>query len=169
MGCDANMYVWYLVPQCFNPRTHMGCDNRNPEHGHSIHCFNPRTHMGCDTNVQNRLPYSVGFQSTHPHGVRRQRGEAPTSDRGFNPRTHMGCDIWCRYDSRSFEFQSTHPHGVRQTMTLKGLKCLSVSIHAPTWGATKARSNFAMLAERFNPRTHMGCDFLANLVVFGLL
>ena len=56
-------------------------------------CFNPRTHMGCDVrNACANLSESV-FQSTHPHGVRRQSSKALRFRFGFNPRTHMGCDL----------------------------------------------------------------------------
>ena len=33
---------------CFNPRTHAGCDYQKPEGYASPCCFNPRTHAGCD-------------------------------------------------------------------------------------------------------------------------
>ena len=54
----------------------------------------------------------------------------------FNPRTHMGCDA-----------------GLNPDLAFNG-----VSIHAPTWGATRKteRSNGSLRS--FNPRTHMGCD-----------
>ncbi len=56
------------------------------------------------------------FQSTHPRGVRREPTSSPRcSDRCFNPRTHVGCDRSAR-------------HGVYDP---------DVSIHAPTWGATR--------------------------------
>ena len=76
------------------------------------------------------------------------------------------------------EFQSTHPRGVRPGDTCL-LPLRSVSIHAPTWGATSwavglgrgvlfqsthphgVRHEIALILlgnQRFNPRTHMGCD-----------
>ena len=39
---------------------------------HRRGCFNPRTHMGCDPGYQGKGVSSPKFQSTHPHGVRRQ-------------------------------------------------------------------------------------------------
>ena len=33
-------------------------------------CFNPRTHTGCDTPLKNAFSPITEFQSTHPHGVR---------------------------------------------------------------------------------------------------
>ena len=35
-------------------------------------CFNPRTHAGCDTFAQLQVFCNPKFQSTHPRGVRRQ-------------------------------------------------------------------------------------------------
>ena len=34
----------------------------------------------------------------------------------------------------------------------------SVSIHAPTWGATGVKIKVHHVLIRFNPRTHVGCD-----------
>ena len=77
------------------------------------------------------------FQSTHPHGVRLQRGFVLSSGiYCFNPRTHMGCDPIPLA-------QFYHQH---------------VSIHAPTWGATKSGAQMPCPLRGFNPRTHMGCD-----------
>ena len=55
------------------------------------------------------------FQSTHPRGVRRLSTGSSRRSIGFNPRTHEGCDIIGR----------------------KRRKFFSVSIHAPTRGATR--------------------------------
>ena len=83
------------------------------------------------------LAYSLQalFQSTHPHGVRRIWPDWRNIVQSFNPRTHMGCDLYITTSMTRYRFQSTHPHGVRQH------DCAfnyyeTVSIHAPTWGAT---------------------------------
>ena len=100
----------------------------------------------------------------------------------------MGCDVTCC--SKYFQsdwFQSTHPHGVRRLNHMLVELLYSVSIHAPTWGATKAHITLSLdnlfqsthphgvrlpqldLAhvgiDRFNPRTHMGCDFRLEVSV----
>ena len=78
----------------------------------------------------------LGFQSTHPHGVRRIQGTSSTTYPSFNPRTHTGCDpLSLNPIMSSYKFQSTHPHGVR-----------------PSGGWITA------VAHGFNPRTHTGCD-----------
>ena len=101
--------------QCFNPRTHTGCDAGIMPMGYmdkvSIHA---PTRGATPFNASNAVARS--FQSTHPHGVRQRllRGfrevadvsiHAPTRGAtlpaiahnrlaltGFNPRTHTGCD-----------------------------------------------------------------------------
>ena len=68
------------------------------------------------TLITLRKPVSVMlFQSTHPHGVR--LGRSNNTD-------------------TNWMFQSTHPHGVRRPFVYSFLSFQSVSIHAPTWGAT---------------------------------
>ena len=115
--------------------------------------------MGCDGAFT--AIYLIGdrFQSTHPHGVRREIldvGDIPggisihapawgatgmhltaiNSDY-FNPRTRMGCDQHGRILAwRHVLFQSTHPHGVRHPLNAEYSIDLIISIHAPAWGAT---------------------------------
>ena len=82
---------------------------------------------------------ALAFQSTHPHGVRQPPSWPRSWIRCFNPRTHTGCDA----------------HAFRLT------DVISVSIHAPTRGATiQSRSHHSRHAS-FNPRTHTGCDLVA--------
>ena len=142
---------------CFNPRTHEGCDILTIIVRWWTWCFNPRTHEGCDhisrpsyhgrrvsihaptrgatrwlhsrhhlhdvsihaptrgaTMVRWRSLLLLMFQSTHPRGVRHM----PIFSKIFIPK-----------------FQSTHPRGVRQRQDFRQL-WRSVSIHAPTRGAT---------------------------------
>ena len=82
--------------------------------------FNPRTHMGCDLLLSVCWRVVGVFQSTHPHGVRRNETDTKQLRRCFNPRTHMGCDTSRRKGSRTLlGFQSTHPHGVRRSSRVK--------------------------------------------------
>ena len=37
---------------------------------------------------------------------------------------------------------------------------ISISIHAPMWGATFGAIGNKPLVSNFNPRTHVGCDFV---------
>ena len=67
-----------------------------------------------DVDVLRKLE-EVGFQSTHPRGVRQGR---------------------CRHFDEAEAFQSTHPRGVRLMPDARRLDQMCVSIHAPTWGAT---------------------------------
>ena len=103
----------------------------------------------------------VLFQSTHPRGVRRLSfsqtkkeleisihaptwgatggsAEAPTGASDFNPRTHVGCDSsgWAMRTSSGNFNPRTHvgcdpPDGSSPSGTK------TISIHAPTWGATQ--------------------------------
>ena len=143
-------------------------------------CFNPRTHTGCDLNAQNLVDIFGGFQSTHPHGVRllpRLPLQAlisfnPRTHTGcdwrfrlkllrmmsFNPRTHTGCDFFVGKLVRLIsKFQSTHPHGVRQRHVI--LNILNISFNPRTHtGCDSCRHVTVLRTPGFNPRTHTGCD-----------
>ena len=99
------------------------------------------------------------FQSTLPHGERRRTRSVPVA---------------------LVLFQSTLPHGERRVLQ-PSLSGSSVSIHAPTWGATlqeiavvlyelfqstlphgerRHYSHLFTSRASFNPRSHMGSDGL---------
>ena len=125
--------------------------------------FNPRTRVGCDLLPTSTPWPTCAFQSTHPRGVRHGlHGLCGCDGKRFNPRTRVGCDapslsacrVFGRFNPRtrvgcdqitdkplhiSSAFQSTHPRGVRQTPICRAPDILSVSIHAPAWGATRRR------------------------------
>ena len=76
------------------------------------------------------------FQSTHPRGVRPATALKFAAAGYFNPRTHVGCDPVLKV----FRGYTT------------------ISIHAPTWGATRRHPRPSGCRKHFNPRTHVGCD-----------
>ena len=121
--------------------------------------FNPRTHMGCDLDArvtdcegaifQSTHPHGVrlrgpgptmsklSFQSTHPHGVRRRRTIYRIIWQHFNPRTHMGCDFRQLIHTRLAQYFNPRTHmGCDESEVMQCPKKQSISIHAPTWGAT---------------------------------
>ena len=58
--------------------------------------------------------------------------------RNFNPRTYTGCDVSDIYGIVAEKvFQSTHLHGVRHVRHWVYMQDDSISIHAPTRGATR--------------------------------
>ena len=164
----------------FNPRTHMGCDSDSLSNAKtvivSIHAptwgatlarrwaarftsFNPRTHMGCDRgNREHPCRADVSIHAP-TWGATDLRFASSRDTPSFNPRTHMGCDLAALQQYYAEKFQSTHPHGVRLVCDRYGVTLLSVSIHAPTWGATRKKDGFEAGDCGFNPRTHMGCDY----------
>ena len=77
----------------------------------------------------------------------------------FNPRTRVGCDE----EEPEFPlyrdvFQSTHPGGVRRIGFAVVRRQLTISIHAPGWGATSITCPPPPASRYFNPRTRVGCD-----------
>ena len=81
------------------------------------------------------------FQSTHPQGVRLNQPGIPVKPCNFNPRTHKGCDA-LNDDVTDFISISIHAP-TRGATDTHGLfrKVALISIHAPTRGATAAATD----------------------------
>ena len=117
-GCDCKRYQVCPGDRGFNSRTHEGCDASWSTTGRRSAGFNSRTHEGCDFMVLYIDVSVIVFQFTHPRGVRPEMSFLSSSEKSFNSRTHEGCD----------------------TSTILEIRpCSSVSIHAPTRGATPWR------------------------------
>ena len=83
------------------------------------------------------------FQSTHPHGVRLSLPAITIRKCGFNPRTHTGCDErYLQHTARQLGFNPRTHTGCDMIAATHSLT-ITVSIHAPTRGAT--------LMEELNP------------------
>ena len=141
VGCDIAAIVILAFTCGFNPRTRVGCDEASRCQGRRTASFNPRTRVGCDHRCRPCPPWGQKFQSTHPRGVRRMSWRPCSVLRQrFNPRTRVGCD----------------------GLVFDSLKVsVSVSIHAPAWGATSGFYLSCHLPKGFNPRTRVGCDGFA--------
>ena len=84
--------------------------------GGSGNCFNSRAHVGRD------------FRSS----------PSQCQVHSFNSRAHVGRDKSGLYgDKPQIWFQFTRPRGARQCSEFVCFNSQTVSIHAPTWGATK--------------------------------
>mgnify|MGYP001232437101 CR=1 FL=1 len=76
------------------------------------------------------------FQSTRPRGARPLSATSPDIAGCFNPRAHAG----------------------RDCSVVRSFPLASVSIHAPTRGATLPQSQMLTEPQGFNPRAHAGRD-----------
>ena len=91
------------------------------------------------------------FQSTHPRGVRPINVSLFQTYQNFNPRTHVGCDVKVSNSGLTNSI-SIHAPTWGATPRLEQLiKCeYMISIHAPTWGATVKPSNGWLLGHKDN-------------------
>ena len=79
----------------------------------------------------------VGFQSTHPHGVRHIYYYYKISSICFNPRTHTGCDGFVAGKGTKPKSFNPRTHtGCDEDSGREPTGARGVSIHAPTRGAT---------------------------------
>jgi len=120
------------------------------------------------------------FQSTRPRGARRSSSQPAPGQEGFNPRAHVGRDIAVKLIKSSItcfnprahvgrdiaktkvkvEFAGFNPraHVGRDVPVARGGVVEEVSIHAPTWGATRFTARPIPSGLCFNPRAHVGRD-----------
>ena len=125
----------------FNPRTHVGCDSLQPVGAEwtkiSIHA---PTWGATDSYFQANYTLQL-FQSTHPRGVRRFAVWTIFPAANFNPRTHVGCDDDSLRSLRSFIHFNPRTHVGCDTSSTPIGQSITISIHAPTWGATELRKS----------------------------
>jgi len=78
------------------------------------------------------------FQSTHPHGMRRQVTDLSKIAFTFqSTHPHGMRHLYEISPVTRAAFQSTHPHGMRLYPGRGQGLAVHVSIHAPTWDATQ--------------------------------
>ena len=123
--------------QDFNPRTHVGCDLTNFGSRHADFLFQSTHPRGVRPPRQTCSGNLQGFQSTHPRGVRHGRVAPFGRDTDFNPRTHVGCDlVRMGKTAGSSNFNPRTHVGCDSSASSFEYIPRSISIHAPTWGAT---------------------------------
>ena len=157
---------WVSNPLCNAISIHAptrGATGRTPSPGDGASDFNPRSHEGSDRRQPPPCGGQFLFQSTLPRGERPLPVSPKTSSiTYFNPRSHEGSDFQCYADNTDCEqfqstlprgerqfkpffiknrfiFQSTLPRGERLDADLNNLPSDTISIHAPTRGATCQR------------------------------
>ena len=138
---------------------------------------------GATQRCRGRITYLM-FQSTHPHGVRRELFHITKRYKMFQSTHPHGVRLRGRGKGKDvIEFQSTHPHGVRRRRvsedygtccfnprTRMGCDPISSHLHEVLqWFQSTHphgvrpdlfRNGLPIIC--FNPRTRMGCDFGAN-------
>ena len=124
--------------------------------------FNPRSHEGSDACVCLFCRLVKLFQSTLPRRERRCiRLYFIRLANGFNPRSHEGSDQYgIISDFLLSKFQSTLPRRERLLILINIHIYISVSIHAPTKGATMYYISLLTQLQCFNPRSHEGSDWV---------
>ena len=134
----------------------------------------------------------MGFQSTHPRGVRHiQTGRGllqgiisihapawgattrsifPASRRRyFNPRTRVGCDDFTWITAVVNVYFNPRTRVGCDDTGRSHHPPQRISIHAPAWGATICAGRASRAAANFNPRTRVGCDVIGYQLVMWII
>ena len=165
----------------FNPRSHEGSDFSFLESENIQFHFNPRSHEGSDMSrkslARSAIRISIHaptrgatfccafccsssiFQSTLPRGERPAFHAVANNLTTFQstlPRGERHYSHACGYSSGLF--QSTLPRGERPAAGVSSPSWKTISIHAPTRGATPHEGRSPLPLRDFNPRSHEGSD-----------
>ena len=98
--------------------------------------FNPRSHMGSDIFPNENLSYMNVSIHAPTWGATDSPIRISASWKCFNPRSHMGSDLFYRFcPIIIYSFNPRSHMGSDEIWREAEIK-YSVSIHAPTWGAT---------------------------------
>ena len=179
VGRDSRLSSFGILDNGFNPRAHVGRDAavallvisstvfqstrpRGTRHNHRRILrpnarFNPRAHVGRD--VIRPTPQASDAVSIHAPTwdatIGSYLGAANQWFQSTRPRgTRL---IFVTYSVTNYRFQSTRPRGTRRGPGDAGAREPDVSIHAPTWDATKL-ARLSLRLGSFNPRAHVGRD-----------
>ena len=120
--------------------------------------FNPRSHEGSDARFDKRQNKVTVFQSTLPRGERRGVFWCDCLCDNFNPRSHEGSDEAGPEIVEMVNDFNPRSHEGSDVFSGFSTVVLSISIHAPTRGATIAVDFDGTLHTDFNPRSHEGSD-----------
>ena len=117
------------------------------------------------TQNGSKLCLRIRFQSTLPRRERLRFGYLSLSFCGFNPRSHEGSDCKeLRYRRHHRGFNPRSHEGSDRAKSKAG-KIFTVSIHAPTKGATVFIYQILLCRRSFNPRSHEGSDLERMLLI----
>ena len=128
--------------------------------------FNPRTHVGCDS--ASRLTCLTPIISIHAPTW----GATTAQDllkMGVEISIHAptwGATKFYVNTEGSLEFQSTHPRGVRLIIIYFLLRYRTFQSTHPR-GVRRLSLSFCKSSIYFNPRTHVGCDFVPCRLLYG--
>ena len=157
-GATEHLGDYPLHRKYFNPRSHVGSDKSRAWSLIPLQDFNPRSHVGSDAAKVFLVEHMSVFQSTLPRGERpgvvrlaqEQKEFQSTLPRGerlvmvyifqniknFNPRSHVGSDRIQKACNQTIYNFNPRSHVGSDLILILLLYMITISIHAPTWGAT---------------------------------
>ena len=143
-----------------------GATHLPDQHRHKLKISIHAPAWGATSSTHRRAFAGTEFQSTHPRGVRPcSPTRRATRSTHFNPRTRVGCDPLSKSSGLSRCRISIHAPawGATKAKTLLEL-LLIISIHAPAWGATVDDASTTLLSQSFQSTHPRGvrprfCDY----------
>ena len=144
-------------------------------------CFNSRSRVGSDADSRTASAHLPAFQFTLPRGERRverkhrywpsmfqftlPRGERPKPrsrsrrHRSFNSRSRVGSDVTSVFRKLTISVSIHAPAWGATFAEARSAAAGRVSIHAPAWGATRFWPALGEVYPCFNSRSRVGSDY----------
>ena len=110
------------------------------------------------TSLYDDLMAELEFQSTLPREERLKRQQSESKIHYFNPRSHERSDRNLNHGARMLTISIHAPTRGATIYTGYSSHFSSISIHAPTRGATIRAATLQFGDENFNPRSHERSD-----------
>ena len=147
-----------IIKKCFNSRAHKGRDSAPETSVIPPKSFNSRAHKGRDLLYLSLSGPLEGFQFTRPQGARPCIIILICGYHSFNSRAHKGRDkaLSCKTFGKSVSIHAP-TRGATYYRDFDKFE-FTVSIHAPTRGATSLRACRWLNTTSFNSRAHKGRD-----------
>ena len=124
--------------------------------------FNPRARVGRDCSCCHLALSSMSFQSTRPRGARPGAQAALRRSSSFNPRARVGRDAQSGAGRRGTTGFNPRARVGRDAATWDEALPVTVSIHAPAWGATAMPLPVLPLAAWFQSTRPRGARLLGH-------
>ena len=120
--------------------------------------FNPRSHEGSDEAGPEIVEMVNDFNPRSHEGSDGTEKRLYQKNTYFNPRSHEGSDVFSGFSTVVLSISIHAPTRGATGFFRDAWNKIQISIHAPTRGATRSCSNFVFIFKNFNPRSHEGSD-----------
>ena len=152
-------FIFGCIPGLnFNPRSYKRSDMQAHDENMEFLNFNPRSYKRSDFAISINFHYVHRFQSTLLQEERRKLQVFGIPSYYFNPRSYKRSDKDLTKAGKILSISIHAPTRGATYLDATEHQKLEISIHAPTRGATLSHTYIPLNSEYFNPRSYKRSD-----------